>query len=118
LPEQSRKIVTNHEAFGYFAQRYGFEVVGVVIPGGSTLAEPSSAELAELVDVMRQEDVRVIFGETSSPSNLADAVAAELGEEVTVIELFTESLGPSGSEAETLSEMLLVNTQRIVAALG
>lgn len=118
LPEQSRKIVTNHEAFGYFAQRYGFEVVGVVIPGGSTLAEPSSAELAELVDVMRQEDVRVIFGETSSPTNLADAVAAELGEEVTVIELFTESLGPSGSEAETLSEMLLVNTQRIVAALG
>jgi len=118
LPEQSRKIVTNHEAFGYFAHRYGFEVVGVVIPGGSTLAEPSSAELAELVDVMRQEDVRVIFGETSSPTNLADAVAAELGEEVAVIQLFTESLGPSGSEAETLSQMLFDNAQRIVAALG
>jgi zinc/manganese transport system substrate-binding protein len=67
---------------------------------------------------MRQEDVRVIFGETSHPTNLADAVAAELGEDVAVIQLFTESLGPSGSEAETLSEMLLVNTQRIVAALG
>ena len=118
LPEQSRKIVTNHEAFGYFAHRYGFEVVGVVIPGGSTLAEPSSAELAELVDVMRQEDVRVMFGETSSPTNLADAVAAELGEEVAVIQLFTESLGPSGSEAETLSQMLFDNAQRIVAALG
>lgn len=118
LPEPSRKIVTNHEAFGYFAHRYGFEVVGVVIPGGSTLAEPSSAELAELVDVMRHEGVRVIFGETSHPTNLADAVAAELGEDVTVIQLFTESLGPSGSEAETVSEMLLVNTQRIVAALG
>ncbi|HVR77507.1 MAG TPA: metal ABC transporter substrate-binding protein [Acidimicrobiia bacterium] len=118
LPEQSRKIVTNHEAFGYFAHRYGFEVVGVVIPGGSTLAEPSSAELAELVDVMRQEGVRVIFGETSHPTNLADAVAAELGEDVAVIQLFTESLGPAGSEAETLSELLLVNTRRIVAAFG
>ena len=64
VPEERRKMVTNHEAFGYFADRYGFEVVGVVIPGGSTLADPSSAELAELVEIMTEENIDVIFGET------------------------------------------------------
>jgi zinc/manganese transport system substrate-binding protein len=118
VAESSRKMVTNHEAFGYFAARYGFEVVGAVIPGGSTLAEPSSAELADLVELMQDEGVNVIFAETSRPTTLADAVAAELGEEVEVVELFTESLGPAGSGAETLSKMLLTNAERITAALG
>jgi zinc/manganese transport system substrate-binding protein len=111
-------MVTNHEAFGYFAARYGFEVIGVVIPGGSTLAEPSSAELAALVEIMESESVRVIFAETSQPTALAEAVAAELGGDVDVVELFTESLGPPGSGAETLSKMLLTNAERISAALG
>lgn len=118
VPEASRKLVTNHEAFGYFANRYGFEIIGVVIPGGSTLAEPSSAELAELVEVMEHEGIRVIFAETSQPTTLADAVAAELGEDVQVVELFSESLGASGSGAETLTEMLLTNAERIATALG
>jgi zinc/manganese transport system substrate-binding protein len=118
VAEGSRKMVTNHEAFGYFATRYGFEVVGAIIPGGSTLAEPSSAELAELVAVMRSEGVTVIFAETSRPTTLADALAAELGAEVEVVELFTESLGPPGSGAETLSEMLLSNAEEVAAALG
>jgi zinc/manganese transport system substrate-binding protein len=117
VPEGSRKLVTNHEAFGYFASRYGFDIIGVVIPGGSTLAEPSSAELAELVEVMEHEAIRVIFAETSQPTALADAVAAELGEDVQVVELFTESLGPPGSGAETISEMLITNAERIAAAL-
>ena len=66
IPDADRKLVTNHDSLGYFADRYGFEIVGVVIPGGSTLAEPSSAELANLVQVMREQDVRVIFAETLS----------------------------------------------------
>jgi zinc/manganese transport system substrate-binding protein len=118
VAEGSRKMVTNHEAFGYFAARYGFDVVGAVIPGGSTLAEPSSAELAVLVETMQSERVNVIFAETTRPTKLADAVASELGEEVEVVELFTESLGPDGSDVETLSEMLLTNAERIAAALG
>jgi zinc/manganese transport system substrate-binding protein len=118
VPVELRKMVTNHEAFGYFAQRYGFEIVGVVIAGGSTQAEPSSAELAELVDVMEDEGVRVIFAETSRPTTLADAVAAELGEDVEVVELYTESLGSAGSGVETLAEMLLTNAERIAAGLG
>ena len=118
IPEDSRRLVTNHESFGYFADRYGFELIGVVIPGGSTLAEPSSASLAELVEVMETEEVAVIFAETSQPGTLAEAVAAELGDGVQVVELFTESLGPPGSGAETIADMLLTNAERITTALG
>jgi zinc/manganese transport system substrate-binding protein len=117
VPAVNRKLVTNHEAFGYFADRYDFEVVGVVIPGGSTLAEPSSAELSALVQVMRDEGVSVIFAETTQPTTLADAVASELGEEVKVVELYTESLGPTGSTAATLEGLLLTNAERVAAAL-
>lgn len=117
IPETNRKLVTNHDALGYFAHRYGFEVVGVVIPGGSTLADPSSAELAALVAVMEEENVRVIFAETISPSVLADAVAAEIGGDVEVVELYTDSLGPPGSGAETLVDMLRLDAERIAAGL-
>ncbi len=118
VPQDHREMVTNHEAFGYFAARYGFETIGVVIPGGSTLTEPSSAELADLVEVMEQSGTSAIFAETTQPTALAEAVAAELGDDVEVVELFTESLGGPGSGAETLSEMLLTNARRISEALG
>jgi zinc/manganese transport system substrate-binding protein len=118
VPQGHREMVTNHEAFGYFAARYGFETIGVVIPGGSTLTEPSSAELADLVEVMEHSGTRAIFAETTQPTAIAEAVAAELGNDVEVVELFTESLGEPGSEAETLSEMLLTNARRISGALG
>jgi zinc/manganese transport system substrate-binding protein len=118
VPVEGRSMVTNHEAFGYFAERYGFEIVGVVIPGGSTLAEPSSAELAELVAEMMEHGTRVIFAETSRPTTLAEAVAAELGSNVEVVELYTESLGPEDSHAETLSSLLESNASAIASALG
>ncbi len=113
-----RKLVTNHEALGYFADRFIFEVVGVVFPGGSTLSDPSSAEIAELVETMEHEGVTTIFGETSSPSALAEAVAAEMGEDVEVVELYTGSLGEPGSGAETVIGMTLTNAERVAAALG
>jgi zinc/manganese transport system substrate-binding protein len=118
VPPQDRKLVTNHDALGYFASRYGFEVVGVVIPGGSTLAEPSSAELTELVTIVEQAQVRAIFAETTNPEVLADAVAAEAGGDVIVVELFTGSLGEPGSGADTLIDMLTTNAQRIARALS
>ena len=118
VTDDQRKMVTNHQAFGYFADRYGFEIVGVVIPGGSTLAEPSSAELAQLVAVMKRAGTGVIFAETSQPTTIADALAAELGTGVEVVELFTEALGEPSSGAGTLSGMLLTNAERIAAALG
>jgi len=117
VPAVRRVLVTNHEVFGYFADRYDFEVLGVVIPGGSTLAEPSARELADLAAEIEAEGVPAIFAEASSPSALADALAAE-GAAVEVVELFSESLGETGSGAETYLELVRTNAQRIADALA
>lgn len=117
VPAADRKLVTNHEALGYFADRYGFEVIGSVIPGPTTLDQPSSAELAALVATMRVAGVTVVFAETSDSAALAEAVAAELGEEAQVVALFTESLGPPGSGADTVAGMLVSNARLIAGAL-
>lgn len=113
-----RKLVTNHLSLGYFSDRYGFEMIGTVIPGGESLANPSSAELASLVEVIESEQVRAIFTETIEPDTLAQAVAAEVGYEVKVVELYTGSLGEPGSAADTLVKMLTANVERIATALG
>ena len=112
-----RKLVTNHESLGYFADRYDFDVIGVVIPGGSTLSQPSSAELAELVSRIEEVSVPAIFAESTSPLRLAEAVAAEVGE-VAVVELHTESIGAPGSGAETVIGMLRSNARKIADALA
>jgi zinc/manganese transport system substrate-binding protein len=118
IPADRRKLITNHHALGYFADRYGFIILGAVIPGGSTLAEPSPADLADLVRTLEREGVRAIFAETTRPADLAEALAAELGGEVAVVELFTGSLGEPGSGAETYPAMQRTNARRIAAALG
>ncbi len=118
IPEANRKLVTNHHSFGYFAQRYGFEVIGVVIPGGSTLAEPSSAELSALVAKVEQSGVRAIFGETTESETIATALASELGSTVEIVELYTGSLGEPGSGADTLPGLLITNANRIAGALS
>jgi len=113
-----RKLVTNHDSLGYFAERFGFEVVGVVIPGGSTLAIPSSEDLAQLVAVIEQEGVRVIFAETTDSTALAEAVATEVGADVEVVELHTGSLGEPGADSDTLIGLLRSNAETIAEALG
>ncbi len=117
IPEGNRILVTNHDALGYFADRYGFQVVGTVVPSGTTLAEPSSAELAALVEAIDRLGVRAIFAETTEPATLAEAIAAEAGQGVAVVELYTGSLGEPGSGADTLIGMLRTNADRIAAAL-
>jgi zinc/manganese transport system substrate-binding protein len=116
IPDDRRVLVTNHEVFGYFADRYDFEVLGVIIPGGTTLAEPSAAELAGLIDVIEEHAVPAIFADTSSPSRLADNLAAE-GADVEVVELYSESLGEDGSPGDTYIGMVRTNAERIAAAL-
>ncbi len=118
IPEERRKLVTNHEVFGYFADRYGFEVVGTVVPSGTTLAEPSSSELADLVEVIDETGVQAIFADTSSSADLAEVLAAETGDDIAVVELFSESLGDEGSGAETYLELIRTNADRIVDALA
>ncbi|HVR32969.1 MAG TPA: metal ABC transporter substrate-binding protein [Acidimicrobiia bacterium] len=117
IPPERRKLVTNHDAFGYLADRYDFEVVGVAVPGGSTLASPSPAQIARLVDAVRDAGVDVLFAETTSSSGLLDAVAGEL-EGVRVVELLEGSLAPEGEVGDTLDGMLFFNARTIAEALG
>lgn len=116
VPADRRVMVTDHEAFGYFSKAYGYEVVGVVIPGGSTLGEPSSTDLAQLAATIQAEGVPVIFSNTASPSTLVDALASEAGN-VAVVPLYEGSVGEPGSQAATFQGMMLVNAQRISEAL-
>lgn len=116
IPADRRTLVTNHEVFGYFADRYDFDVLGAVIPGGSTLAEPSAADLAELAHEIDEAGVPAIFAETSAPTRLADALAAE-GTDVEVVELYSESLGEAGGDGATYLDMVRTNAERIAAAL-
>lgn len=118
VPPSQRKLITNHDAFGYFAQRYGFEVLATVIPSTSSLAEPSSAHLAELVELIMEQGVPAIFVENEAAEGVAEAVAAETGAEVRVVELYAGWLGEPGSGADTLAGMLRVNAQRIAEALA
>lgn len=117
VPADTRILVTDHDALGYLADAYGYEIAGVVIPGGSTLAEPSSAELRELVDVIKAEGVPAIFANTADPTTLADAVAAEAGSNVAVVVLYVGSLGEPGSGADTYIGMMLTNARLIADAL-
>ncbi len=119
VPPERRVLVTNHEVFGYFADRYDFEVIGAVIPTGSTADGTSAEALVELADVIEYEQVPAIFTDTSSSDELAQTLAAEVGDvDVDVVELFTESLGAPGSGGLTYIEMVGTNAQRIAEALG
>lgn len=116
VPVERRVLVTNHEVFGYFADRYGFEVVGAVIPGGTTVESASAGELVELAEIIEHEGVPAIFADTSSSSDLAVTLAAEVGG-VNVVELYSESLGEEGSAGETYLGMVRANAFRISEAL-
>jgi len=118
VPADQRILVTDHDALGYLADVYGYEIAGTVIPSGTTLAEPSSADLVELVDVIEDEGVQVIFANTADPTTLADAVAAEAGTDVQVVTLFVGSLGGPGSGAEDYVSMMLTNAELISGALS
>ena len=117
VPEDRRVLVTNHEVFGYFAERYGFEVVGTVIPSGTTLAEPSSGELEDLADVVSERRVPAIFAEVTRSSRLASALAESVGDDVEVVELYTESLGEPGSGADTYVGLMRTDADLIAGAL-
>jgi zinc/manganese transport system substrate-binding protein len=118
IGEERRVLVTNHDSFGYFADRYGFEVAGTVIPSGSTADGASARQLAELVEVIQREGVPAIFAETTVSDELARTLAAEVGDEVAVVDLYTGSLGEPGSDADTYVAMVRTNAQRIVDALA
>lgn len=118
VPSDKRILITDHDAFGYLADKYGFEIAGVVIPGGSTLAQPSSSELASLVEVIKAEGVPAIFANSAEPTALVDAVAAETGSNVAVIPLYVGSLGGPDSPASTYIDYMKTNAQLIADGLS
>jgi ABC-type Zn uptake system ZnuABC Zn-binding protein ZnuA len=116
IPAANRKLVTNHDAFGYFARAFGLDVVGAVIPSISTEAEPSAAETAALLDTIEAEGVKAIFAESSVNPDLARTLASDAGIAI-VDDLYGDSLGEAGSGAETVHGMLLFNARKIAEAL-
>ncbi|MFK4789982.1 zinc ABC transporter substrate-binding protein AztC [Microbacterium sp. ZW T5_56] len=117
IPAERRALVTNHHVFGYLAERFDFRVVGAIIPGGTTLAAPSAADLRDLTSAIAAAGVRTIFAESSQPDRLAHVLASEAGLDIEVRELFTESLTEPGGGAETYLTMMRVNTDRITHGL-
>lgn len=116
VPSAKRKIVTDHDAFGYLTDRYGIRVVGTVIPSLSTDAEPGAAELAKLAATVRREGVRVVFAEAGSDPALAGALAAEAGA-ILGEELYADSLGPAGSPGATYIGMMRHNMGALVTGM-
>jgi ABC-type Zn uptake system ZnuABC Zn-binding protein ZnuA len=116
VPQARRLLVTNHEAFGYFADRYGFKVVGALVPSVTTNASPSAQEMAALVERVRATGAPAVFLETGVNTQLAEQLAQETGVKV-VTGLLTHSVSAAGGPAPTYLEMMRYNTTTIVTAL-
>ena len=115
LPEDRRVLVTSHDAYQYYAQRYGFEVVGTIFPL-STEVEPSAQDLAMLAELIEHEGVPVVFGETTHSDRMLRRIAEETGA-IIVTGLYSGSLGEPGGEAGNYLDMMRFNTTTIVEAL-
>ncbi len=116
VPQAHRLLVTNHETFGYFAGRYGFTVVGAIIPSVSSGAAPSAQQLAALINQIRSTGAPAIFLENGTNLQLADQVSSETGAKV-VSNLYTHSLSAPGGPASTYIEMMKYDVTAIVEAL-
>lgn len=115
IPAEDRVLVTDHESFGYFADHYGFEIIGALIPSYSTLSEPSAGELAGLESSIQEFDVLAIFVGVSLNPSLAERVAEDTG--VQLVPIYTESLSDAAGPAATFLEMIRFDVEAIVTAL-
>jgi len=116
IPPGRRLLVTNHESLGYFSDRYGFNIVGTIIPSVSPEASPSAQQIARLIDQIKATHAPAIFLEAGSNPQLADQIAQETGVEV-ITDLYTHFLTGPGGNAPTYIDMIKYNTQIIVNAL-
>ena len=117
LPAARRRLVTTHDALGYYARRYGLAVVGAVIPSLSTSGQPSAGETAALVRTIREQGVKAIFAESSVEAKVEQAIARETGATVGQA-LWADTLGPPGSDGATYAGSIAANTRAIVAGLS
>lgn len=116
VPEAERKIVTSHDALGYFADAYDVTIVGAVIPSQTTRAQASAADVDRLAKLIRQEGVKAIFPESSVNPKVAQALAKETGVSADRT-LYGDTLGDPGSDGETYAGMIRHNADAIVSGL-
>ena len=117
IPPSKRVLLTNHQVFNYFAEQYGFRVVGTLIPSSSTLDSANAKDLAGLVQVIKSEGVTAIFADVSAPDVLAETLAAEVGD-IQIVDLYSESLGTADSDAASYLGMVRTNSRLIAGALA
>ncbi len=116
IPAERRKLVTNHDAFGYYVNRYGLTFVGSVIPSLDSRAEPSAKEISELIETIKAEGVPAIFTESSINPELEEELASQAGVAV-VPNLYGDNLGDAESGADTYIGLMVTDTMLIVGAL-
>ncbi|MBA2523254.1 MAG: zinc ABC transporter substrate-binding protein, partial [Solirubrobacterales bacterium] len=117
IPAAKRKLVTSHDALGYYADRFGIEVVGAAIPALSTQAQPSAGETADLIDLIERTNVSTVFPEAGVSTELEATIADEAGATVGG-NLWADTLGPEGSNGATYIEAEESNTATLVAGLS
>lgn len=112
----NKKLVTNHDAFGYFIEHYGFEFVGSIIPSFDTQAELSPGDINDIVAKIKATGVKAVFSESSLPPKTAETIGNEAGVNVVAGEdaLFADTLGPEGSAGDTYLKMMRHNAEVIL----
>jgi ABC-type Zn uptake system ZnuABC Zn-binding protein ZnuA len=113
VPVAQRKLVTTHDALGYYARRYGIDVIGAVIPSLSTQGQPSAGDTAKLIKTIRETGVKAIFAESSVNPKVEAAIARETGAKVGKA-LWADTLGPKGSDGATYIDSIKSNTAALV----
>lgn len=121
IPAESRKFVSDHVVLGHFADEYGLEVAGTVIPSTSDQSEPSAREISSLVEEIRSEGISlIVLGETAGRGlvDLTRSVAQEAGTQVNVVRVLSGSLAAPGEEGDTYLEFIELNARRIIEGLS
>ncbi len=116
IPRDRRILVTDHDVFGYFADRYGFTVLDTIIPGFSTVSEPSARHLANLREAIAEHGVPAIFVGLTVSTHVAQVIADDLG--IEVVSVYTGSLSEPDGPAATYQDFIRTNVDRIVGALS
>ena len=117
VPASERKLVTSHDALGYYARHYGIDVIGAAIPSLSTQAQASAGATEELIDAIRSAGVSTVFPEAGVSPDLETAIADGAGARIGG-ELWADTLGPEGSDAATYAGSLEANTKTLVAGFS
>ena len=117
-PVEAARLVTDHAAYGYFADRYGLQIEGVVIPGGSTDGEPSSQDLTQLTQLLNDQAADALVTSKANNNRMIQALSEETDGTIPIVELYESAVGEPGSEAATYQQAMLYNARTLAEALN